>query len=77
MATRLMPSRPVARPTGAAAALSALARVASGLVERLLFWAERRRQRRRLSELPDHLLRDIGADRARVLIEAGKPFWRD
>lgn len=41
-----------------------------------LVWAERRRQRRHLGELGDHLLRDIGLDRATAAHEAAKPFWR-
>ena len=39
-------------------------------------WAERRRQRRALLELNDHLLKDIGLGRAEAEFEARKPFWR-
>ena len=39
-------------------------------------WNERRRQRRALEALPDHLLQDIGLSRADVVNEADKPFWR-
>ena len=39
-------------------------------------WAERRRQRRALEALPDHLLHDIGLSRADAVNEADKPFWR-
>lgn len=35
-------------------------------------WAQRRRQRQPLSELNDHLLRDIGITRAQILGEACK-----
>ncbi len=38
-------------------------------------WAERGAQRRRLRELDDHLLRDMGLTRADVEQEASKPFW--
>jgi uncharacterized protein YjiS (DUF1127 family) len=41
-----------------------------------LTWFDRARQRRRLSELSDHMLRDIGLTRADAWAEADKPFWR-
>jgi hypothetical protein len=37
---------------------------------------DRGSQRRALSELDDHLLRDIGITRLQALREAGKPIWR-
>lgn len=39
-------------------------------------WLERRRQRRMLGRLSDHLLKDIGVTRSEALREAAKPFWR-
>lgn len=42
----------------------------------LLLWLERTRQRRRLSELSDHLLRDIGVSRATARTEGQKRFWQ-
>lgn len=42
----------------------------------LALWYRRRRQRRHLAELGDHLLRDIGKTRRQALAEAEKPFWR-
>lgn len=39
-------------------------------------WLERRRQRRALLELSDHLLKDIGISRVDAWQEARKPFWR-
>ena len=45
----------------------------------LAFWrvrANRRKQRRDLSRLDDHLLRDIGISRHDVAREARKSFWR-
>lgn len=39
-------------------------------------WYERVKQRQRLAELDDHLLRDIGIDRTAAMEEASKPFWR-
>lgn len=52
----------------------------NGLVMRLvavLFaWHDRATQRRALGRLDEHLLRDIGIDRATAKHEAAKPFWR-
>ncbi len=39
-------------------------------------WHERARQRRALGRLDDHLLRDIGLNRAEAILESRKPFWR-
>ena len=39
-------------------------------------WHERSRQRRRLLNLSDHLLRDIGLTCHEVEIEWRKPFWK-
>jgi uncharacterized protein YjiS (DUF1127 family) len=39
-------------------------------------WLDRSRQRRRLGELDDRMLRDIGLTRADAWAEAEKPFWR-
>jgi uncharacterized protein YjiS (DUF1127 family) len=40
-------------------------------------WYERSRQRRRLAQLDEHLLRDIGIDRLAAMEEVSKPFWQD
>ncbi len=52
-----------------------------GLVERiaetLLLWHERARQRRRLLQLDDRMLKDIGVSRADAVREASKPFWQE
>lgn len=39
-------------------------------------WIERYRQRRALLELSDHMLKDIGINRAEAVREGRKPFWR-
>jgi uncharacterized protein YjiS (DUF1127 family) len=49
---------------------------AAVLIEGVLAWVERVRQRRHLGELSDHMLKDIGLSRADVESEIGKPFWR-
>ena len=56
------------------------AAAAAGTVVRaldmLLAWQERASERRRLFELSDHELADMGLDRASAIGEADKPFWR-
>jgi uncharacterized protein YjiS (DUF1127 family) len=42
---------------------------------RLAGWAERRRQLRALSELDEHLLRDIGLSREDVWRACAQTFW--
>jgi uncharacterized protein YjiS (DUF1127 family) len=39
-------------------------------------WEMRRRTRKDLRKLSDHMLFDIGLDPAAALSEAAKPFWR-
>jgi len=51
---------------------SLLLRVADTLFE----WRERRRQRRHLAMMDNHMLHDIGLSRADVDQEVTKPFWR-
>ncbi len=47
------------------------------LVEAPFVWLERVRDRRRLAQLDDHLLRDIGLSRAEAYEAASRPFWRE
>lgn len=47
-----------------------------GVLDVLLTWNERLRQRRELLELDDHLLKDIGVTRVDAEWEGRKPFWR-
>jgi uncharacterized protein YjiS (DUF1127 family) len=47
-----------------------------GVVEALLAWHDRARERRALMELSDQMLRDIGISRAEARGEASKPSWR-
>jgi uncharacterized protein YjiS (DUF1127 family) len=46
------------------------------LVDRLLDWQDRERQRRHLSSLDDHVLADVGLSHSDVDAEIRKPFWR-
>lgn len=46
------------------------------LLELLLTWQERARQRYALQQFDDRMLRDIGLSRAEVERECTKPFWR-
>jgi uncharacterized protein YjiS (DUF1127 family) len=39
-------------------------------------WARRRHDRRALMQLDNHMLRDIGFDRAQADEMASRPFWR-
>ena len=44
--------------------------------EELRNWMRRSNERFALSQLSERQLRDIGLDRALMLSEATKPFWR-
>ena len=46
------------------------------LFDRVLAWIDRMSQRRRLAELDDRLLSDIGLGRADVEREMARGFWR-
>ncbi len=46
------------------------------ILETLVTWQERDRQRRHLASLDDRMLRDIGISRADAEHEAAIPFWR-
>lgn len=39
-------------------------------------WRQRYLHRLALTKLDEHVLQDIGLDRASVAIESAKPFWR-
>jgi uncharacterized protein YjiS (DUF1127 family) len=46
------------------------------VIELMLTWSDRMRQRRHLAELDDRLLQDIGVSRADIENEISRPFWR-
>jgi uncharacterized protein YjiS (DUF1127 family) len=43
----------------------------------LWFWLERYRQRRALSSLSDHMLKDMGLSRGVAGLESAKRFWEE
>ena len=47
-----------------------------GLVATVELWLERRRQRRELLKLNEHMLKDIGLSHSDAVREGFKPFWR-
>lgn len=47
-----------------------------GTCDTLALWRSRRRDRRQLLSLDDHMLRDIGLSRADAFELANRPFWR-
>lgn len=55
---------------------SARAGLLANLAETFRQWTRRAHARRELASLDDHLLRDVGIDRATAMWETSKPFWR-
>jgi len=47
-----------------------------GIATQLQQWLQRSRTRREITELDDHLLRDIGLTRSDVMAESRKHFWQ-
>ena len=56
--------------------MSSLQSRISSAVDVLHAWRRRARQRRRLMEMPDDALKDIGINRVDAYREFRKPFWR-
>jgi len=56
--------------------LASLATVARGAMGRIAEWREEARSRQALLRLDDHMLRDLGIDRATAQYVASLPFWR-
>jgi uncharacterized protein YjiS (DUF1127 family) len=50
--------------------------IVAAVIEQVMVWHERARQRRQLQSLSDHMLHDIGLGRGDVAAETSKPFWR-
>jgi uncharacterized protein YjiS (DUF1127 family) len=66
----------VTRATALDVSLTGLGALLVKASDTLLDWQDRARQRHRLGEMDDHLLRDIGLSRADLEHEIDKPFWR-
>lgn len=45
-------------------------------IDRFFLWLERSRQRRRLGQLSNHMLKDIGLSRVDIEAELGKLPWQ-
>jgi len=54
---------------------SAVGKVITVLIDTILDWQERARQRQELLSLGDRALQDFGANRADASAEGDKPFW--
>jgi uncharacterized protein YjiS (DUF1127 family) len=61
------------RPALAPAGIAALLNGAAGM---LRLWRSRRRERRVIRRLDDHMLRDIGLDRFTAEQVGQRPFWK-
>jgi uncharacterized protein YjiS (DUF1127 family) len=59
-----------------AAPLPVTAEIALRVAVVLASWSQRKRTRKALGQLDDHLLRDVGLTRSEAGLEMGKPFWR-
>jgi uncharacterized protein YjiS (DUF1127 family) len=46
------------------------------MIDVLMEWRDRVRERRQLDSLGDHMLKDLGVSRVEVEREVNKPFWR-
>jgi uncharacterized protein YjiS (DUF1127 family) len=57
-------------------AVNAVIDSVSAMIDTLLDWQGRARQRRALLRLGDRALQDFGASRADASAEGDKPFWR-
>lgn len=56
-------------------ALVKIRRIAVKTMNQFVIWQERSEQRYALSELGDHMLKDIGVSQADAYKEFRKPFW--
>lgn len=57
-------------------ALPVAARMAVGFAALVTKWSLRRRTRKHLRTLPDHILQDIGKSRQDAHYQGTLPFWR-
>lgn len=62
---------------GTQAAVGQAAGFLASVFDAPFVWLERVQDRRRLAELDDHMLRDIGLTRAEAEQAAARPFWQE
>jgi len=55
---------------------SIVTRSAGGLLDALLTWQDRARERHALAAMDEHALKDLGLTKVDVEMELSKPFWR-
>ncbi len=56
-------------------AFGQIRRIVVKVLNTIIIWQERSGQRHALSELNEHMLKDIGVSRADAYKEIRKPFW--
>jgi uncharacterized protein YjiS (DUF1127 family) len=74
MVARLFPQ--LTGPRAVRSAASGAEVATAQILDTLLLWQARGRQRRALARLDDHLLRDIGCSRDQAARECAMPVWR-
>lgn len=72
-----MSAYPISAPQDAGETGSSfgLARLIARLVDVVLAWQERARERDTLAQLDQRMLKDVGLTPADVVMELDKPFW--
>jgi uncharacterized protein YjiS (DUF1127 family) len=70
-----MPSQSITAPSFASLFRTPRPLQGTRHLHRLLALAAARRERRRLEELPDHLLKDVGLTREEAITEARRKPW--
>lgn len=63
-------------PSSGPSLLKAGVSVIQRVLDTLLTWQERERQRRQLMTLDNRILSDMGRSRSDAVAEYSKPFWR-
>ena len=76
MAQHALPAIPSLAYLSSRPALPVVAQVCVGVAVLATKWSLRRRTRKHLRTLPDHILQDIGKSRAEAHYQGTLPFWR-
>lgn len=64
-------------PSNEAPSQGGLGTIIGGLFDTFYRWQVLARERRTLAEMDPRMLKDIGLNRADVMVEIDKPFWQD